>query len=753
MNNLRKTIFLALLLSSVLFSCAEYNNKKLDISPVDYVNPYMGNISHLLVPTFPTVHLPNSMLRVYPHRDDYTTDNIKGLPIIVPDHRKGGYFTVAPFVSSTEAMFKNGVQFSYEREVIKPYKYSVYLDQEEIAVDFAPSHQSAVYSFSFCKTDATPKLMFNAKNGEVVISGNSVQGSEKLISNGNSPANVYMYGEFDAKVKTVDSQKKGKGNMVIATFDNTSKDMTFRYGVSFISVEQAKKNYKREVANYSVKQVAQVGREIWEEALGKIEVEGASEDEKTVFYTSLYRTYERPVNISEDGRYFSPFDGKIRDDNGRDFLVDDWLWDTFRASHPLRTLIDAGTQGDIVNSYIEMSYYRDGGKTWFPNFPKVTGDSHGMNCNHGVGVVLDSWRKGVRSFDLQKAFTTCRASLEEKTLVPWSGAEAGVLDDFYKENGYFPALHPHQEETVENVVGHEHRQAVAVTLGTSYDHWCLSEIAKELGMDNEAKHYAKTGLNYRNVFNPETRFFHPKDEDGKFIPDVDYRYSRGRGARHYYDENNAYTYRWEVQHNVADLVSLIGGKDMFCRALDSLFNTPLGKSRIEFWSTFGGDQTGNVGQFSMGNEPSFHIPYLYNYAGEPWMTQKRIRQLIKMWFRNDLMGVPGDEDGGGMSAFVVFSQLGFYPVTPGLPIYNITSPIFTHSKVKLSNGKTFEIIAANASEDNKYIQSAKLNGVEWDKPWFTHEDLINGGVLELELGDLPNKNWGATTPPPSGYDN
>ena len=395
-----------------------------------------------------------------------------------------------------------------------------------------------------------------------------------------------------------------------------------------------------------------------------------------------------------------------------------------------------------------MAGQKENGTNWMPTFPGVTGDSHSMNSNHAVASVIDAYKKGLRGFELEKAYLACKAALETKSLIPWVELPTTVLDDFYKEKGYFPALRPGEEETVPQVHSWEKRQPIAVTLGTSYDHWCLSQIARELGKTEEADYYLRCSYNYRNVFNPETGFFHPKDADGNFIPDVDYRYAGGVGARDYYDENNGYIYRWDVQHNIGDLVSLIGGNDAFVEALEQMFNEPLGMSKWQFYATLP-DHTGNVGQFSMGNEPCLHIPYLYNYAGQPWKTQKRIRTLLDQWFRNDLMGVPGDEDGGGMSAFVVFSQMGFYPVTPGSPTYNIGSPMFTRTEMALGNGKTFEIIARNASKENKYIQSAKLNGRTLNQSWFNHSDISEGGTLELEMGPIANKAWGTKTPPPS----
>ena len=363
-------------------------------------------------------------------------------------------------------------------------------------------------------------------------------------------------------------------------------------------------------------------------------------------------------------------------------------------------------------------------------------------------MVADALWKGL-NVDAGRGFEYCRRGIEEKTLIPWSGAPAGRLDNFYKEHGYFPALRPGEKETEPNVSNFEQRQPIAVTLGTAYDEWCLSRIAEFMGKKDEADKYLAHSYNYRNVWNAETRFFHPKDEDGSFLPDFDYRFSGGIGARAAYGENNGWTYRWDVQHNLADLANLMGGKEAMARELDRTFAEPLGKSKWQFYGTFP-DQTGNMGQFTMANEPSLHIPYIYNYTGAPWRTQKRIRQCLDAWFRNDVMGMPGDEDGGGMTSFVVFSSLGFYPVTPGFPAYNIGSPLFTDARIKLPNGKELHIIAKGSSRENKYIQRATLSGQPWDKPWFSHDDIKNGATLVLEMGSRPNMQWGAdegATPP------
>ncbi|WP_302546824.1 GH92 family glycosyl hydrolase [Coprobacter fastidiosus] len=740
MRNIQNFLLGAL---ALLVSCSTPNVT--EKTPVDYVNPYMGNISHLLVPTFPTIHLPNSMLRVYPERPDYTSDQIKGLPLIVTSHRGSSAFNLSPYQGREETL-RPVVNYTYDNEVIKPYYYRVYLDEQNTDIKYAPSHQSAQYEISYEK-DAPVYLILNSKNGAMRVNDNTVSGYQQLENN----TRVYLYLETenkpektgvlqDNKLNTELDTIRGNNACVALYFGDKAQVQKIRYGISFISEEQAKSNMEREQKSYDVNALAEAGKKVWNDALGKIEVQSPDENEKTIFYTSLYRCYERPVNISEDGRYFSAFDGKVHEDGGNAFYTDDWIWDTYRATHPLRVLIDTLTETNVIRSYILMAEQM--GDMWMPTFPEITGDSRRMNSNHAVATVADAYAKGLRGFDLEKAYLVCKKGIEEKTLAPWSGKPAGWLDDFYKKNGYIPALAPGEKETVPEVHHFEKRQPIAVTLGTSYDQWCLSQIAEDLGKKDDAEHYLKCSYNYRNVYNPETQFFHPKDKNGKFIEPFDYRFSGGQGAREYYGENNAWVYRWDVPHNVGDLIAIMGGTDRFIENLNQTFREPLGRGKYSFYAQLP-DHTGNVGQFSMANEPSLHIPYLYNYAGQPWMTQKRIRTLLKEWFRNDLMGVPGDEDGGGMSAFVAFSSMGFYPVTPGSPTYNIGSPMFPYVKMTLSNGKIFEIIAENCSDENKYIQSATLNGKELNQPWFNHSDIANGGKLVLKMGDKANKAWGS----------
>lgn len=739
-----KNLFSLLLLfscCSLIASCKQQPTR----TPVDYVNPYIGNISHLLVPTYPTIHLPNSMLRVYPERENYTGNEIKGLPIIVTSHRGSSAFNLSPFQGDLKNT-KSVISYGYDNEIIKPYYYQVDLDDFGIEVRYAPSHQSGIYQIDFNKEGGAPYLIFNTRNGEIETKENTISGYQHLdnktkvyvyleLEEAPTRAGTFVNNNIDAEVKKTSGQN---AHFVVEFAENISS-VNLRYGISFISSEMAKANLKREIKSFDVNQVAQQGREIWNETLGKIKIEGGTEDQKTVFYTSLYRIYERMICISEEGgKYYSAYDGQVHDDEGTPFYVDDWIWDTYRATHPLRVIIEPEKEVHMVNSFVRMAEQMD--SLWLPTFPEVTGDSRRMNSNHGVATLLDAYVKGLRGFDLVKGYLAAKKAITEKTLAPWSAKPAGELDLFYKEHGYFPALAPGEPETVPEVHSWEKRQPIAVTLGTVYDEWCLAQIAKILGYEEDYKYFLERSKNYRKVFNFETGFFHPKDKDGNFIMPFDYRYSSGIGAREAYDENNGWVYRWDLPHNIADLVEMNGGKKAFVQGLEDMYNEPLGKGRPDFYHQFG-DHTGNVGQFSMGNEPAMHIPYLYNYAGQPWRTQKRVHNLLKQWFRNDLMGIPGDEDGGGLTSFVVFSQIGFYPVTPGLPMYVIGTPTFKRASIDVGNGNRFEVISHNYSPDHKFIQSAKLNGQEWNKSWISHEDLIKGGKLEFVMGKKPNKEW------------
>ncbi|MBR6746226.1 MAG: GH92 family glycosyl hydrolase [Muribaculaceae bacterium] len=742
MNLTDKTKSLKSYLAALVLSVSIAGSTSAAKTPVDYVNPYMGNISHMLMPTFPTVHLPNGMMRVYPVRGSFTESRVNGLPLLVVNHRECLAFNFSATQShDSNDRLPHSIVTDYDNEVITPYYYATDIDGQNIRAEYTPERHSAVYRLTPDPEKGNMTMILNAHNGKMKINGRRMCGYQHSWGG----IKVYICAEVDrdpvgAGILSDGKMSKrtsGQGDDACAVmiFDS-STPVVMRYAVSYIDEEQACKNFESEVAKLSFDQVKKQARKVWNDELGKIIVEGGSEADKETFYTSLYRCYERPVDIAEQGRFFCPSDRKVHD--GEHHYTDDWLWDTYRATHPLRILLSQSTEVDMLNSLVDYARYST--HQWLPTFPAVSGDSHRMNCNHGIATFADAAVKGLIGVDYVLGYQYGKAAVENKTLAPWRNSKAGYLNKFYREHGYIPALYPGEREFLDEVDGWEKRQAVAVTLGTSYDDWCLSILAEKLGLTDEAAYYASCSKNYTKLFNPATSFFHPKDSAGKFIEPFDYKFSGGIGARDYYDENNGWTYRWDCQHDIPGLITLMGGEDKFIANLDATFNEWLGKNKYEFYSVLP-DQTGNVGQFTMGNEPSMHIPYLYNYAGEPWRTQRRVRQLIRQWFRPDVMGVPGDEDGGGLSSFVVFSMMGFYPVTPGSGEYSVSSPFFTKVKLRMENGKEIVIEAPGSSDNCKYIKRATINGKELVAPVITHDQIKEGAVIKLEMSSS-HTNWG-----------
>jgi len=701
---------------------------------VELVDPTMGGQGFMLEPTRPTVSLPNSMVRVYPVRKDQLDDQIHSFPLTIISHRLGELFWLMPSDGSPDGWDQ---PVAYDQEVETPYYYSARFDDSLIKTEFTPTARCGYFRFSF-PSGKPVILLANRLDGALHDEGgNAVSGVERF--NG---MQAYFYGEFNAPV-TVQASADNRRFTVAA--GNGGNSLEFRYGISFISVAQARKNLQEEIPVWDFAGVKNSARDRWNAVLGEIKVTGGTLDQKRVFYTSLYRCFERMVCITEDGQYYSAFDHKVHCDP-RPFYVDNWLWDTYRALEPLQTLLNPEMEADKLQSYVRM--YEQLG--WLPEFAVLWGNHECMTGNPVAAWMADSWAKGLTNFDLPTAYAGIRKNSVEGTWLPWHRGPKSSLDDFFAAHGYLPALHPGEIETNAAVHERERRQAISVTEAQSYDDWCAAQLAGDLNKASDQQFFLQRAADYKNVYRVDKGHMWPKDAGGNWIEPFDPGFSGGQGGRDYTTENNGYTYDWDVQHDLQGLFALMGGRAQAEAKLDQLFREGLGMSKYEFWAKFP-DASGLVGQFSMGNEPSLHIPYIYNYLGAPWKTQKRVRMLIDTWFTDTTLGMPGDEDGGGMSAFVVFSMLGLYPVTPGVPIYDLTSPVFDSETIRLHNGKTLKIECRDNSRDNKYIQSIRLNGQLLNQVWVRHADIANGGTLELQMGNTPNKQLGAdpATFPPS----
>jgi predicted alpha-1,2-mannosidase len=723
-----------------------------------YIDPTIGNVAPLLNPNRPVVHLPNQMVRVFPIRYDHLDIQITSFPllslnIITPQV----IFSVKPSVGEiSDTSWNRRLNYDQDFEMTRPWYYSTIITDDEILVEYTAGERTGIYRFTFPKGVKKNLLLshYYANGLYEFEDSNKIYGTEFVVDAIHQQKGVaYVYGVFSGTPQYGKSEgekdwgkysvgkwggpRPSKMNGEKAWINYSEKDpsiVEFRYAISFISREQARKNFE-ELKGVTFEGLKEKGRSAWEKVIDQIKVEGGTEAQRRTFYTSLYRSYARMVNISEDGKYFSGYDKTIHED-ARPFYVDDYSWGNFLALHPLLTILDPEKEADMLQSYVRM--YQESG--WIPDYPKLYGDREGMFGFHSAIMFLDAYRKGVRNFDYNKAFEGMLKSAEQATMLPSRNGPKGALEDFYNEKGYYPALHPGEKETDTTVLrkNGQKRSAVAITLGRSYDDWALSEMGKELGNLAVYKRFAPKSKNYKNLWNSESNFFLPKDANGDWIK-IDPKFPEGSSGD-YYNENNGWIYLWNVQQDIEGLIELMGGEKNFVQQLDQLFRERLDRGKVEFFTKFP-DQTGLIGNFGMGNEVSFFIPYLYNYTSSPWKTQKMTRLILDTWFKDDIFGVPGDEDGGSMSAFVVFSSMGFYPVKPGIPMYTITSPVFSKVTIELHSGKTFTLIAKNSTSRNKYIQSAMLNGKILTTPWFSHDDLINGGKLVLEMGEKPGKLW------------
>ena len=731
---MKKGFILLCVLLPVINSC---NNK--DVSR--YVDPNIGGVAPLLTTKNPTVHRPNSMVRVFPVtkpglNDRYLSDRIYGIALNMPAYRMGHVTELMPFAGKlTTDRDEYASLYDHDLEEVHPWYHRVLLEDHDTEAEWTTSERTVLYRFTYHRPDTAYIIIRSAGKARFTIKGNAILGWEEF-----GKARQYFYAEFSQPFDTSGSFGSGDETGIYIRFDKPSKPVEVRAGISFIDEDQAARNLKKEAGNKSFEAICDESHKIWTDALGKIRVSGGTERQKRIFYTSLYRCMERMVDISEDGRYFSAYDGHVHEDGDRPFYVDDWLWDTYRSLHPLMLILDPAKQADMIESYVRM--YEQSG--WVPGFPQVNGDFPAMIGFHSAALVWDAWQKGVRNFSVEKAYEGLKKNAKEATMLPWRTGPKCSLDSFYHTYGWYPALPEDSTETVPLVDGFEKRQAVAVTLEHSYDDWCLAQLAKALGKEADYEYFLKRSGNYRNVFNPATGFMAPKMADGSWVEPFNPQLSGGVGSRMYFAENNAWTWNFSVQHDIPGLIELLGGKDSFVKRLDALFNEPTLISKWQFMGQFP-DATGLNGMFVAGNEPSFHIPYLYNSAGQPWRTQRRIREIMDMWFDDRPLGIPGDEDGGGLCSWYVFSAMGFFPVTPGSGEYAIGSPLFESVKIQLPNGKTFSVIARNCSRKNKYIQSARLNGQPLNKPFVRHSDFVQGGKLVLVMGERPNKEWGIQT--------
>jgi len=482
-----------------------------------------------------------------------------------------------------------------------------------------------------------------------------------------------------------------------ANYSTTNNEqIEVKIGVSNKSIEEAQQNLEKEIPEWNFETIKNNNREIWNKSLSLFNVEGGTEEQRTIFYTGIY--------FSIGGE---------------------------------RLLSRMAVSSKGLNERMQ----RYATQTRSDLYPAVSSQG-GMFQKTNLVLAAQAYLRGIRDYDVEKVYENMKIEFLESTKLPWRKGPYTVLDKFYLENGFFPALPPNKEEWVPEVHRFERRQSVTVTLQAAYESWCIAQVAKDLGKTDDYNFFIKHAHDYQNVFNTQTNFMSPKTEDGKWVVPFNPTLSGGQGGRDYFAELNSWLYTWYVSHDIQGLINLMGGRDNFTNKLDSLWVEQYGTAKYHFLSQFP-DQTGLIGNYSHGNEFSRQIPYLYNYSGYPWKSQKRIRDIMDVWYNTGPLGICGDEDTGLMSHWYVCSAMGIYsdPMIPNYPVWLIGSPIFKKSTITLDDNKTFVIEARNVSAQNKYVQSASLNGKPLNKPWFDHSDLVKGGTLVLNMGPWLSSLW------------
>jgi len=718
--------------------------------PVDDVYMYIGAINPKTRATTPVIKVPGGTVGLFPSfaprmTDWYLAGKISGFPLPV------GSLMVNTGKMKTGIM-ENASRYDHDMETATPYYYQALLEDPNINTEFTVTGNTVFFRFTFPENETSDIFLNLSGNADFEIKGNTVIEGESSARGTRDSEKNYFYAELSKPFqssgvwqndtiipdsKTLTGSKTGF--YVSYPVAASCQTVEMKIGFSSNSIDEARNFVAGEIAAMSFDQVKDKAKRLWNEELSLIKVKGGTEKQRELFYTTLHRT--RALRMGN-------------------------VWDTYRCAYPLQDLIKPEETKKTIQKWIEK--YEETG--WLPS-------SGAMIGNHSTSVIVDAYFRGIRDFDVQKAYEGMRKNAMEATMIPWKDEMYTTeLEQCYFDNGFYPALpvrkgfnpdeqlgkyeklpyqtrwfpEPGVEEWVKEVDSWHRRQSVSVTLEHCYDDWCLAQMAKELGKDDDYKLFMNRAHNYQNLFNPEIGLMAPKSADGKWIEPFDPKYSGSFAGEGYFAECNSWVYTWSVQHDVQGLINLMGGKDKFIAKLNELFETTYRMDKLQFLAQFP-DMTGLMGMYSHGNEPAFHIPYLYNYAGQPWMTQNKVRQIMELWYDTTPFGLCGDEDGGAMSSWYVLNAMGLYPECPGRSIFDIGSPIFDEVTINLGNGKVFIIEAKNVSAQNKYIQSATLNGKPYNRPWINHSDIVRGGKLVFQMGSRPNKSWGSSpdVAPPS----
>ena len=740
--NMNKFYSCGALLAGVLLvgagSAQAQTTTAVQLRAVDYVNPFIGTADH--GHTYPGATVPFGMVQLSPDNGrsgwdwcsgyNYGDSVIAGFSHL---HLSGTGIgdlcdiSVMPSVGIIPGTGPITSAFSHDREIAEPGYYAVLLKDFGVWAELTTTLHAGMHRYIFPASgnsmirfdlgfainwDKPTEGFFQKINDTTFVGYRYSTGWAKdqrvyfAVVLSKQVKDMVLYGD---SVLVKGDRAKGKDVKACLLFDTRPAErILMKVGLSFADIDGAKKSLE-EIPGWDFDAVRKIAVDAWQDELGKVDVSSADTRLKQTFYTALYHSFEAPVTFTDRNLRYKGIDGKPVKAAGVRYTVHS-IWDTFRANNPLFTLLQGDRVPDIINSYLD--FYDQYGL--LPVWDLEYNETNCMTGYHSVAVISDAILKGFKGFDVEKAYTAMKKSAMQDI----RGS------NLYRQYGFVP----------QDKMG----SSVTITLEYAYDDWCIAQVAKYLNRPDDYALFMKRAHSYVPLFDRGTGFFRAKNVDGSWVQPFDPYYSEHDPDKAMYTEGDAWQHSWFVPQDPQGLINLFGSKTAYVDKLDSLFIVP---------SVLKGDNTspdisGMIGQYAQGNEPSHHIAYLYNYAGEPWKTAEKIRLITSTLYNNTPHGLCGNEDCGQMSAWYVFSALGFYPVNPTSGEYVLGSPLFDRVVLNLPGNKSFTLVALNNTAGNKYIQSARLNGKRYDKSYITHADIMQGGTLELVMGDKPGASWG-----------
>lgn len=622
--------------------------------------------------------------------------------------------------------------FTHDEEKARPGYYQVMLKDENINAELTTTQRNGIHRYQYpAGKDAEIILDMDHSadkgswgrriiNSQIrILNDHAVEGY-RIITGWAKLRKIYFYMEFSSPILTSTLRDGGRVHENTAVINGTNLHGCFRFGqlngkpltckvaLSSVSMENARQNMEQEAPHWDFDRYVAAADADWEKQLGKIEVKG-TEVQKEIFYTALYHTMIQPNTMSDvNGEYMAADYTTRKVANNETHYTTFSLWDTFRASHPLYTLLEPERVTDFVKSMIRQYEYYG----YLPIWQLWGQDNYCMIGNHSIPVITDAILKGIPGIDMEKAYEAVyNSSVTSHTNSPF---------EVWEKYGFMP----------ENI----QTQSVSITLEQAFDDWCVAQLAAKLNKDADYQRFHKRSEYYRNLFHPKTKFFQSKNDKGEWIEPFD-PYQYGGNGGHPFTEGNAWQYFWYVPHNIQALMELTGGTKAFEQKLDTFFTSTYKSEQMNH------NASGFVGQYAHGNEPSHHVAYLYNFAGQPWKTQKYVSHILNTLYNNTSSGYAGNDDCGQMSAWYVFSAMGFYPVNPADGRYIIGSPLLDECTLKLAGNKEFRIRTIRKSPEDIYIQSVTLNGKKHKDFFITHQDIMNGGTMVFKMGKKPS-GWG-----------